>query len=79
MNVKLKNNWHSLTSKRGYIHLYLLHSKTVLPTMVCVLVSTILRKCINKIGCNLQGEIIFSTSVHGVTIIKKLVKHCSHT
>lgn len=28
----------------------------VLPTMVCVLDSTSLRKCINKIVCNLQRE-----------------------
>lgn len=38
------------------MYLYILHSKIVLPTMVCVLDSTILRKCLNKIVCNLQKE-----------------------
>ena len=56
------------------MYLYILQSKIVLPTMVCVLDSTVLRKCINKIVCNLQREkIIFSTSTHGETM-EKLVK-----
>lgn len=56
------------------MYLCILHSKIVLPTTVCVLDSTVLRKCINKIVCNLQREkIIFSTSARGKTM-KKLVK-----
>lgn len=50
-NVKLKKKnptFNPLISKKGWMYLYILRSKIVLPTMVCVQDSTILRKCIKQ-------------------------------